>query len=65
MTVPEGTSPLEVVTQVHASGDNVRYAILAPVVPTLFTIDEGELGGGGPQGHPVPVPGTRLCLLPQ
>ncbi|NXG78038.1 CDHR4 protein, partial [Baryphthengus martii] len=43
--VPEGTSPLEVVTQVHASGDNVRYAILAPVAPTLFTINEvtGEI----------------------
>ncbi|NXN61951.1 CDHR4 protein, partial [Rynchops niger] len=45
VTVPEGTSPLEVVTQVHASGDNVRYAILAPTVPVLFTIDEvtGEI----------------------
>ncbi|NXL11981.1 CDHR4 protein, partial [Mesembrinibis cayennensis] len=40
VTVPEGTGPLEVVTQVHASGDNVRYAILAPTAPTLFTIDE-------------------------
>ncbi|KAM6387645.1 LOW QUALITY PROTEIN: cadherin-related family member 4 [Pluvialis apricaria] len=45
VTVPEGTRPLEVVTQVHASGDNVRYAILGPVVPALFTIDEvtGEI----------------------
>ncbi|NXD77555.1 CDHR4 protein, partial [Halcyon senegalensis] len=45
VTVPEGTSPLEVVTQVHASGDNIRYTILAPVVPTLFTINEmtGEI----------------------
>ncbi|XP_074008624.1 cadherin-related family member 4 [Numenius arquata] len=45
VTVPEGTRPLEVVTQVHASGDNVRYAILAPVAPALFTIDEvtGEI----------------------
>ncbi|XP_054072287.1 cadherin-related family member 4 isoform X2 [Rissa tridactyla] len=45
VTVPEGTSPLEVVTQVYASGDNVRYAILAPTVPMLFTIDEvtGEI----------------------
>ncbi|NXN42862.1 CDHR4 protein, partial [Rhinoptilus africanus] len=45
VTVPEGTSPLEVITQVHASGDNVRYAILAPTVPVLFTIDEvtGEI----------------------
>ncbi|XP_032860000.2 cadherin-related family member 4 [Tyto alba] len=45
VTVPEGTGPLEVVTQVHASGDNVRYAILAPVAPVLFTIDEvtGEI----------------------
>ncbi|NWX81290.1 CDHR4 protein, partial [Alca torda] len=45
VTVPEDTSPLEVVTQVHASGDNVRYAILAPAVPVLFTIDEvtGEI----------------------
>ncbi|KAM6301160.1 cadherin-related family member 4 [Aegotheles albertisi] len=40
VTVPEGTGPLEVVTQVHASGDNVRYAILAPMTPALFTIDE-------------------------
>ncbi|NXS42328.1 CDHR4 protein, partial [Balaeniceps rex] len=38
--VPEGTGPLEVVTQVHASGDNVRYTILAPTAPALFTIDE-------------------------
>ncbi|XP_068275949.1 cadherin-related family member 4 [Nyctibius grandis] len=45
VTVPESTSPLEVVTRVHASGDNVRYAILAPVAPALFTIDEvtGEI----------------------
>ncbi|XP_075288835.1 cadherin-related family member 4 isoform X2 [Opisthocomus hoazin] len=45
VTVPEGTGPLEVVTQVHASGDNVHYAIVAPVAPTLFTIDEvtGEI----------------------
>ncbi|KAJ7417512.1 cadherin related family member 4 [Pitangus sulphuratus] len=43
--VTEGIGPLEVVTQVHASGENVRYAILAPVAPTLFTIDEvtGEI----------------------
>ncbi|NXP07254.1 CDHR4 protein, partial [Thinocorus orbignyianus] len=40
VTVPEGTRPLEVVTQVHASGDNVHYAILAPVAPALFTINE-------------------------
>ncbi|NXH78712.1 CDHR4 protein, partial [Hydrobates tethys] len=45
VTVPEGTGPLEVVTQVHASGDNVYYAILAPTAPALFTIDEvtGEI----------------------
>ncbi|XP_008940707.1 PREDICTED: cadherin-related family member 4, partial [Merops nubicus] len=45
VTVPEGTGPLEVVTQVHAIGDNIRYTILAPVAPTLFTIDEmtGEI----------------------
>ncbi|XP_050168829.1 cadherin-related family member 4 [Myiozetetes cayanensis] len=45
VTVTEGMGPLEVVTQVHASGENVRYAILAPVAPTLFTIDEvtGEI----------------------
>ncbi|NXJ36989.1 CDHR4 protein, partial [Ciconia maguari] len=45
VTVPEGTGPLEVVTQVHASGDNIRYAIVAPTVPALFTIDEvtGEI----------------------
>ncbi|XP_025910815.1 cadherin-related family member 4 [Apteryx rowi] len=39
VTVLEGTGPLEVVTQVHASGDNVRYVILAPATPSLFTID--------------------------
>ncbi|XP_035757453.1 cadherin-related family member 4, partial [Egretta garzetta] len=45
VTVPEGTGPLEVVTQVHASGDKVRYAIVAPTAPALFTIDEvtGEI----------------------
>ncbi|NWV04352.1 CDHR4 protein, partial [Ptilonorhynchus violaceus] len=45
VTVTEGIGPWEVVTQVHASGDNVRYAILAPVAPALFTIDEvtGEI----------------------
>ncbi|XP_068057662.1 cadherin-related family member 4 isoform X2 [Anomalospiza imberbis] len=45
VTVTEGIGPWEVVTQVHASGDNVRYAILAPVAPTFFTIDEvtGEI----------------------
>ncbi|NXI47235.1 CDHR4 protein, partial [Galbula dea] len=45
VTVPESSGPLEVVTQVHASGDNVRYAILAPVAPALFTINEvtGEI----------------------
>ncbi|NXW41723.1 CDHR4 protein, partial [Nyctiprogne leucopyga] len=45
VVVPEGIGPLEVVTQVHATGDSVRYAILAPTVPTLFTIDEmtGEI----------------------
>ncbi|NWI29026.1 CDHR4 protein, partial [Sula dactylatra] len=49
MTVPEGTGPLEVVTRVHASGDNVRYAILAPTAPALFTIDEvtGEIRSTG------------------
>ncbi|NWT58868.1 CDHR4 protein, partial [Erythrocercus mccallii] len=43
--VTEGVGPWEVVTQVHARGDNVRYAILAPVAPVLFTIDEvtGEI----------------------
>ncbi|POI35298.1 hypothetical protein CIB84_000950 [Bambusicola thoracicus] len=43
--VPEGIGPLEVVTQVRASGDNVCYAILAPTSPALFTIDEmtGEI----------------------
>ncbi|XP_053932908.1 cadherin-related family member 4 isoform X2 [Cuculus canorus] len=45
VTVPEGIGPLEVVTQVHASGNDVRYAILAPTAPALFTIDEvtGEI----------------------
>ncbi|KAM6061750.1 cadherin-related family member 4 [Chlamydotis macqueenii] len=45
VTVPESTGPLEVVTQVRASGDNVRYAILDPAAPALFTIDEvtGEI----------------------
>lgn len=53
--MPEGTGPLELVTRVRASGDNVRYAILAPTAPVLFTIDESEWGSGGPQGHPVPA----------
>ncbi|KAM9227002.1 cadherin-related family member 4 [Leptosomus discolor] len=45
VTVPEGIGPLEVVTQVQASGDNIRYAILTPMVPTLFTINKvtGEI----------------------
>ncbi|XP_009995253.1 PREDICTED: cadherin-related family member 4 [Chaetura pelagica] len=45
VTVPESTRPLEVVTQVQATGENVHYAILAPVAPALFTIDEltGEI----------------------
>ncbi|NXM60520.1 CDHR4 protein, partial [Illadopsis cleaveri] len=45
VTVTEGIGPWEVVTQVHARGDNVHYAILAPVAPELFTIDEvtGEI----------------------
>ncbi|NXJ78284.1 CDHR4 protein, partial [Trogon melanurus] len=43
--VPEGTGPLEVVTQVRASGENVHYRILAPAAPALFTINEvtGEI----------------------
>ncbi|NWU94090.1 CDHR4 protein, partial [Upupa epops] len=40
VTVPMGIGPLEVVTQVQASGDNVRYAILTPMAPALFTINE-------------------------
>ncbi|NXG08833.1 CDHR4 protein, partial [Sakesphorus luctuosus] len=45
VTVTEGIGPWEVVTQVHASGENVRYTILAPVAPALFAIDEvtGEI----------------------
>ncbi|NXG53197.1 CDHR4 protein, partial [Psilopogon haemacephalus] len=45
VTVPKSIGPLEVVTQVRASGDNVRYVILAPVTPALFTINEvtGEI----------------------
>ncbi|XP_030914079.1 cadherin-related family member 4 [Geospiza fortis] len=45
VTVAESIGPWEVVTKVHASGDNVRYAILAPVAPVLFAIDEvtGEI----------------------
>ncbi|XP_064579873.1 cadherin-related family member 4 isoform X3 [Zonotrichia leucophrys gambelii] len=45
VTVTEGIGPGEVVTQVHARGANVHYAILAPVAPVLFTIDEetGEI----------------------
>ncbi|NXS35490.1 CDHR4 protein, partial [Pomatostomus ruficeps] len=45
VTVTESIGPWEVVTQVHARGDNVHYAILAPVAPALFTIDEvtGEI----------------------
>ncbi|NXP37494.1 CDHR4 protein, partial [Leiothrix lutea] len=45
VTVTEGIGPWEVVTQVRARGDNVRYAILARVAPEFFTIDEvtGEI----------------------
>ncbi|NXP67863.1 CDHR4 protein, partial [Chloropsis cyanopogon] len=45
VTVTEGIGPWEVVTQVRARGDNVRYAILASVAPAVFTIDEvtGEI----------------------
>ncbi|NWI14022.1 CDHR4 protein, partial [Crypturellus soui] len=45
VTVPEGTGPLEVVTQVHASGDKVRYVLLTPAAPALFTVDavSGEI----------------------
>ncbi|NXV81911.1 CDHR4 protein, partial [Atlantisia rogersi] len=45
VVVPAGTRPLEVITQVYASGDNVRYTILAPTAPALFTINEvtGEI----------------------
>ncbi|NWY21027.1 CDHR4 protein, partial [Aphelocoma coerulescens] len=45
VTVTEDIGPWEVVTRVYARGDNVRYAILAPVAPALFTIDEvtGEI----------------------
>ncbi|XP_072203569.1 cadherin-related family member 4 isoform X2 [Excalfactoria chinensis] len=45
VVVPQGIGPLEVITQVRASGDNIRYAILAPTSPALFTIDEvtGEI----------------------
>ncbi|NXA33365.1 CDHR4 protein, partial [Eudromia elegans] len=45
VTVPEGTGPLEVVTWVQASGDDVRYALLTAAVPALFTIDavSGEI----------------------
>ncbi|KAM8799896.1 cadherin-related family member 4 [Eudromia elegans] len=45
VTVPEGTGPLEVVTRVQASGDDVRYALLTAAVPALFTIDavSGEI----------------------
>lgn len=56
--VPEGIGPLEVVTQVRASGDNVRYAILAPTSPALFTIDESERGGRVPMAALSPP----LCL---
>lgn len=65
VTVTEGIGPLEVITQVRARGDNVRYAILAPVAPVLFTIDEGEQGSGDPQGCPAPVPSVRPWLLLQ
>lgn len=47
VTVPKSLGPLEVVTKVHANGDNVRYAILAPVAPALFTINESEWSSGG------------------
>ncbi|NXL35942.1 CDHR4 protein, partial [Glaucidium brasilianum] len=60
VTVPESTRPLEVVTQVRASGDNVRYAILAPVAPALFTINEvtGEIRST----HRLPVAHTHLLI---
>lgn len=63
--VPAGTGPLEVVTQVHATGDNVRYTILAPVTPELFVIDESEQSSRGPQGHPVCilVPNARFGVF--
>ncbi|NXN93144.1 CDHR4 protein, partial [Rhinopomastus cyanomelas] len=40
LTVPMGIGPLDVVTQVQATGDNIRYTILAPLAPALFTINE-------------------------
>lgn len=65
--VPAGTGPLEVVTQVRATGDNVRYTILAPVTPELFIIDESEQSSRGPQGHPVciPLPDARFGAFPR
>ncbi|XP_010221646.1 PREDICTED: LOW QUALITY PROTEIN: cadherin-related family member 4, partial [Tinamus guttatus] len=45
VAVPEGIGPLELVTQVHASGDKVRYVLLNPAAPALFTVDavSGEI----------------------
>ncbi|NWR37987.1 CDHR4 protein, partial [Tachuris rubrigastra] len=63
VTVTEGIGPWEVVTQVHASGENVRYAILAPVVPTLFTIDEGEQKVGAPRDT-LPCPRAQCKAMP-
>ncbi|XP_031467569.1 cadherin-related family member 4 isoform X2 [Phasianus colchicus] len=58
VVVPEGIGPLEVVTQVRASGANICYAILAPTSPALFTIDESEHGGRVPMAALSP----SLCL---
>ncbi|KAK2534363.1 Cdhr4 [Columba guinea] len=60
VTVPEGTGPLELVTQVRASGDNVRYAILAPMAPVLFTID--EMTGEIRSTHRLEVAHTHLIV---
>ncbi|NXU50451.1 CDHR4 protein, partial [Turnix velox] len=60
VTVPEDTSPLEVIMQVFATGDNVRYAIFAPAGPVLFTINEvtGEIRST----HRLKVTHTRLLV---
>ncbi|XP_033921747.1 cadherin-related family member 4 [Melopsittacus undulatus] len=59
--VPGVIGPLEVVTQVHASGDNVRYAILAPIAPTFFTINERT--GNIHSTHRLEVAQEQLLVL--
>lgn len=42
--VQENTGPMQRVTQVSASGDHVRYEIIAPAFHRLYTINPREPG---------------------